>query len=107
MEMQALKEAQNDKDTNQARLREEIDSYQKAKSEAEARAKKFESKFRTALKEIEELREQLEQAQLQQNSMRNEEDALNTSGISSLYNSNHNATYGNSLAFQQQYELRL
>jgi chromosome segregation ATPase len=27
LEMEALKEAQNDKDTNQARLREEIDSY--------------------------------------------------------------------------------
>ena len=101
LELEALKEAQNDKDSNQARMREEIDSNQKAKSEAETRAKKFESKFRQALKEIEELREQLEQAQLQQNSLRNEDDAMNTSGVSSLYNSNHNATYGNSLALQQ------
>ena len=62
----------------------------KAKGEAESRAKKFESKFRQALKEIEELREQLEQ---NQNSPPNEEDAMNNSVVSSFY-SNANATYG-------------
>jgi site-specific recombinase len=59
-ELAAIKEATGDKDSMQVRLKEEIDGCIKAKTEAESRAKKFEAKFRQALKEIDELREQLE-----------------------------------------------
>lgn len=60
VEMQRLKEEGLDKDSGFARLKEEVELSTKAKLEAEQKLKKFEAKFRQAVQEIEELREQLE-----------------------------------------------
>lgn len=54
-----------DKDQGYARLQEEVDLNAKLRAEAETRSKKFEGKFRQALKEIDDLRDQLEEQKSQ------------------------------------------
>ena len=52
-----FKEEGQDKDVGNARLKEEIQIHIQQKAEAEGKLKKFEQKFRSALRESEELRE--------------------------------------------------
>lgn len=46
-------------------MQEEVDLNAKLRAEAETRSKKFEGKFRQALKEIDDLRDQLEEQKSQ------------------------------------------
>ncbi len=57
--MKQIESEGQDKDIGFARLQEEIAALGKMRVEAEQRAKKFESRFREAVKEAEELREQM------------------------------------------------
>ena len=61
-ELKRIRDEGQDRDSGLARLKEELATAERLKVEADGRSKKFESKFRQALKELDELRELQEKA---------------------------------------------